>query len=108
MKFKCSKLKRKVLVKRKNLRNKSEDLRHLKFSGKLFILESMCHENHQLAYKCRQLNNAGNIHSTWLWNNAVNVKLNERSNHAKNFYIIDIEKPFDIDNLDDFISNTSF
>ena len=108
VKFKCRKLKRKVLVNRKNLRNKSEDLRHLKFSGKLFILESMCHEDHQLAYKCRQLNNAGKIHSTWLWNNAVNVKLSERSNHAKIFYIIDIEKPFDIDNLDDFISNNSF
>ena len=35
----------------------------------------MCHENHQLAYKCRQLKNAGKIHSTWFWNNVVNVKL---------------------------------
>ena len=57
-KFKCKILKWRVLVNRKNLRNKSEDLRQLKFSGKLFILESMCHENHQLAYKCRQLKNA--------------------------------------------------
>ena len=108
VKFKCRKLKRKVLVNRKNLRNKSEDLRQLKFSGKLFISESMCHENHQLAYKCRQLKNAGKIHSTWFWNNAVNVKLSERSNPVKIFHIIDIEKLFGIDNLDDFISNTSF
>ena len=57
-KFKCKILKWRVLVNRKNLRNKSEDLRQLKFSGKLFILESMCHENHQLTYKCRQLKNA--------------------------------------------------
>ena len=64
VKLKCRKLKRRVLVNRKNLRNKSEDLRYLKFSGKLFISESMCHENHQLAYKCRQLKNAGKIHST--------------------------------------------
>ena len=63
-KFKCRKLKRRVLVNRKNLRNKLEDLRQLKFSGKYFILESMCHENHQLAYKCRQLKNAGKIYST--------------------------------------------
>ena len=108
VKFKCRKLKQKVLVNRKNLRNKSEDLRQLKFSGKLFISESMCHENHQLAYKCRQLKNAGKIHSTWFWNNTVNVKLSERSNPVKIFHIIDIEKLLGIDNLDDFISNTSF
>ena len=108
VKFKCRKLKRRVLVNRKNLRNKSEDLRQLKFSGKLFISESMCHENHQLAYKCCQLKNAGKIHSTWFWINAVNVKLSERSNPVKIFHIIDIEKLFGIDNLDDFISNASF
>ena len=108
VKFKCRKLKRRVLVNRKNLRNKSEDLRKLKFSSKLFILESMCHENHQLAYKCCQVKNARKIHSTWFWNNAVHVKLSERSNPVKIFHIIDIEKLFGIDNLDDFISNTSF
>ena len=69
VKFKCRKLKRRGLVNRKNLRNKSEDLRQLKFSGKVFISESMCHKNHQLAYKCRKLKNEGKIHSTWFWNN---------------------------------------
>ena len=108
VKFKYRKLKRRFLVNRKNLRNKSEDLRQLKFSSKLFISESMCHENHELAYKCCQLKNAGKIHSTWFWNNAVHVKLSERSNLVKVFHIIDIEKLFGIDNLDDFISNTSF
>ena len=108
VKFKCRKIKRRILVNRKNLRNKSEDLRQPKFSGKLFILESMCHENHQLAYKCCQLKNAVKIHSTWFWNNAVNVKLSKRSNPVKIIHIIDIEKLFGIDNLVDFISNTSF
>ena len=64
LKFTCTKLKGRVLANRKNLRNKSEDPRQLKFSGKLFISESMCHENHQLAYKCCQLKTAGKIHST--------------------------------------------
>ena len=36
VKFKCRKLKQRVVVNRKNLRNKSEDLCQLKFSGKLF------------------------------------------------------------------------
>ena len=108
VKFKCRKLKRRILINRKNLRNKSEDLRQLKFSSKLFISESMCHENHQLAYKCLQLKNMGKIHSTWFWNNTVHVKRSERSNPVKIFHIIDIEKLFGIDNLDDFISNASF
>ena len=108
VKFKCRKLKWSMLVDRKNLWNKSEDLHQLRFSRKLFISESMCHENHQLAYKCCQLKNAGKIHYTWSWNNAVNVKLSERSNPVKIFHIIDIEKLLGIDNLDDFINNTSF
>ena len=107
VKFKCRKLKRRVLVNKKNLQNKSEDLRQLKLSGSIFISESICYENHQLAYKCHQLKNAGKIHSTWLWNNALNVKLSERINSVKIFHIIDIEKLFGIDNLNDFISNTS-
>ena len=52
----------------------------------------MCHENHRIAYKCRQLKNAGKIHSAWFWNNVINVKLNERSQPAKIYHIIDIEK----------------
>ena len=69
----------------------SEDLHQLKFSGKLLISERMCDENHQLAYKYRQLKNARKIHSTWFWNNTINVKLSERSNPVKIFHIIDIE-----------------
>ena len=108
VKFKCRKLKRRVLVKRKNLRNKSEDIRQLKFFGNLFLSESIYHENHELAHKRCQLKNVWKIHSAWFWNNTVNVKLSERSNPVKIFHIIDIEKLFGIDNLDDFISNTSF
>ena len=108
VKLKSRKKKRNILIDRKNLRNKSENLSQLKFAGKLFISESMCHENHQLAYKCRQLKNAGKIHSTWFWNNVINVKLNERSQPAKIYHIIDIEKLLGVDNLDEFINNASF
>ena len=108
VKFKFRKQKRKILIDRKNLCNKSENLSQLKFAGKLFISESMCHENHQLAYKCRQLKNAGKLHSTWFWINVINVKLNERSQPAKIYHIIDIEKLLGADNLDDFINNTFF
>ena len=42
------------------------------------------------------------------WNNTVNVEPSEINNPVKKFHFIDIEKLFGIENLDDFISNTSF
>ena len=106
VKFKCRKQKRSILINRKNLRNKSDVLTQLNFSGRLFISESMFHENHQLSYKCRQLKNDVKIHSTWFWKNSVNVKLNERSQPRKIHHIIDTEKLLAVDNLDEFINTT--
>ena len=108
VKFKCRKQKRSILINRKNLHNKSDVLTQPNFSGRLFVSESMCHENHQLSYKCRQLKNADKIHSTWFWNIFVNVKLNARSQPTKIHHVIDIENLLGVDNLDEFINNTSF
>ena len=49
VKFKDRKLKHDVQKKRKNLDQKSLELSRLTFLGKLFVSESMCFENHQLA-----------------------------------------------------------
>ena len=35
----------------------------------------MSHGNQQLLYKCRQLNSARKIRSTWFFNNVANVKV---------------------------------
>ena len=102
VKFKDKKLKHNVQIKCKNLHQKSLKLSRLKFSKKLFVSESMCFENHQLAYKCRKLKNLGKIHSTWFHNNAVNIKFTENGRIHKIFHIIDIEKLLEIDNLDEF------
>ena len=66
----------------------------------------MCRENHQLSYKCRQLKNAGKIHSTWFWNNSVHVKLNERSQPIKIHHVIDIEKLLRVDNVDHVLESS--
>lgn len=52
--------------------------------------------------------NAGNIHSTCFWINKINANLTEESTLFKIYLIIDIEKLLGTDNLDEFISNTSF
>ena len=97
----CHSLKKTTGRTRKNLRtsiindktsDKSDVFTRLNFSGRIFVSESMCHKNHQLSYKCRLLKNAGKIHSTWFWNNSINVKLNERSQPTKIHHVIDIEK----------------
>ena len=91
VKFKCRKQKQSLIYKRKNLGTKSQELTNLKFSGRLFVSESMSHENQQLAYKCRQLKSAGNIHSTWFFSNVVNIKLTEHGRIHKIFHVTDID-----------------
>ena len=93
IKFKCRKQKFRVLLNRKTLQNKSLDLTQLKFSGKLFVNESMCHENHQLAYKCRQFKSARKIHSAWFYNSTLHIKFVENGPIHK-YFILRILRKF--------------
>ena len=108
MKFKYRKQKHCAISNCKTLQNKSLDLTQLKFLGKLFVNESMCHENHQLAYKCRQLKSARKIHLTWFYNSTLHIKLVENGPIHKIFHPTDIEKVLGVDNLDEYINNVSF
>ena len=108
IKFKCRKQKHCVFLNHKTLQNKSFNLTQLKFSGKLFVNDSMCHENHQLAYKCCQLKSACKIHSTWFYNSTLHIKLVENSPIHKIFHPTDIEKVVGVDNLDEYVNNVSF
>ena len=107
-KFKCHKQKTSVMYKRKNLGNESQELNNLKFSGRLFVSESMSHENQELAYKCRQLKSARKIHSTWFFNNVVSLKLTEHGRIYKIFHVKDIENLLEIDNLEEYIITSPF
>ena len=60
----------------------------------------MCHENHHLAYKYRQLKSARKIHSTWFYNSSLHIKLAENGPIHKEFHPTDIEKFLGVDNLD--------
>ena len=93
---------------RKTLQNKCLDLTQLKFLGKLFVNESMCHENHQLAYKCHQLKRAHKIRLTWFYNSILHIKLAENWPIHKIFHPTDIEKVLEVDSLDEYINNVSF
>ena len=97
--FKCRKQNCSILINGQNLHNKSDVLTQLNFSGRLFVSKSMCHEIHQLSYKCRKLKNAGKIHSMWVSNNSANIKLVGRSQPTKIHHVTDIEKHLGVDNL---------
>ena len=96
------------MYKCENLGNKSQELSNLKFSERLFVSESMSHENQQLAYKCRLLKSARKIHFTWFFNNVVNLKLTEHGRIYKIFPVTNIENLLEIDNLEEYINNVSF
>ena len=64
-------------------------------------------ENQYLAYKCRQLKSARKIHSTWFFNNVVNVKLTELGKILKIIHVTDIDNLLETDSLEDYIENAS-
>ena len=68
----------------------------------------MSHENHQLAHRCCQLKTAGKIHSTWFFNNTVNLKLTDTGPIHKISQIVDIENILGIDNLEEYVKNSYF
>ena len=78
------------------------------FSVKLFVNERMCHENHQLAYKCGKLKSVHKIHLTWFYNSTLHIKLVENGPIHKIFHPTDIDKVFGVDNLDEYINNVLF
>ena len=64
-------------------------------------------ENQYLAYKCRQLKSARKIHSTWFFNNVVNIKLTELGKILKIIHVTDIDNLLETDSLEDYIENAS-
>ena len=68
----------------------------------------MCHENHQLAYKFRQLKSAYKIHLKGFYNRSLHVKLMKNGPFHKIFHPTEIEKVLGVDNLEEYINNVSF
>ena len=63
LKFKDLKHRYHVMANRKKLMEKKNELKELHFEESLFLSDSMCTENHNIFYKCRQLENAKRIHA---------------------------------------------
>ena len=104
VKFSSRKKRNDVIFKKKSLNGKSDELKNLGFtSAKLFISDSMCHENHQLFYRCRQLKIRGLLHSAWFFSNCIYVKVGENSDATKIKHVCDIDKALNMENIDSFL-----
>ena len=65
LKFKDRKLRYQVMANRKKLMEKKNELKELHFEESLYLSDSMCTDNHNLFYKCRQLKNVKRTHACW-------------------------------------------
>ena len=108
VKYKSRKQKNSIMYKHKDLGKKSQEFTNQKFSGKLFVIESMSNENQQLVYKCQQLKSASKIHFPWFFNSVVNLKLTEHGRIHKIIHVTDKENLLEIDNFEEYINNNSF
>ena len=65
-----------VIFKEKTLNGKSDKLKNLaNTSTKLFISGSICNENQQVFYTCRQWKRQGLTRSAWFFSNCIYIKV---------------------------------
>ena len=85
-----------VIFKKISFNGKSGKLKNLGFtSAKLFISDSMYHENHQFFYRCKQLT----LYSVWFFSNCIYVQIGKNSDATKIKHVCDIEKAFKVENI---------
>ena len=106
VKFKDHKLRYKVMANRKKLMEKKNELKELHFEESLFLSDSMCIENHNLFYKCRQVKNTKRIHACWFFNNLINVRLMDKGPIFKIFQESNLGELLRT-TVDDLLSNPS-
>ena len=106
VKFKDRKLRYQVMGNREKLMKKKNGLKALRFEESLFVSNSMCAEDHNLFYKFSQLKNTKRIHACWFFNNAINVRLMDKSPIFKIFHESDLGDLLRA-SADDLLSNSS-
>ena len=106
LKFKDRKLRYQVMANRKKLMEKKNEFKELHFEESLYLGDSMCTENHNIFYKCRQLKNTKRIHACWFFKNVINVQLMDKGPIFKIFHESDLGE-FLRTNVDDLLSISS-
>ena len=71
---------------------KPQSLQNKSHSYSIKVFGSISHENHQLAYKYRQLKSVHKIHLAWFYDSTLHVNLVENGPTHKMFHPAYIEK----------------
>ena len=80
---------------RKNKKKlKSTDLSSLNVRGPVYINDSLCNYYKSLWSKCKRLRDGSFIHSFWVTNGSIRIKLNESSQAEEITHISDLEELF--------------
>ena len=73
-----------IIFKKKSSNGKPNNLKDFAFtSGKLFLSDSICYENQQLLYRCRQLKRQSLLHSAWFISTCIYIKVGQNSDATR-------------------------
>ena len=103
LEMKCREKRDEMLLSRKRLKNKGEELESMDMGG-VIIVESMCREYARLDFIFRSLRKRGEIHETWFFNGRLNMKRVPNSRRIQVSHIEDLYEQFDKILIDDILS----
>ena len=67
-------------------------------SGKIFLGDSMCYENHRVFCRCRELKRWFWLNSAYFFNNCIYIKVGDNSKATKIKHLSDIKKAVNMEN----------
>ena len=103
MEFRCREKRDEMLLARKKLKNKAEQMENLGMSG-MIISKSMCREYARLDLICRMLKKRGEAHETWFFNGCLFIKLAPNGKSIQIMHIHDLYERFGHENIDTILN----
>ena len=92
-----------MLLARKRLKNKADELENLGMTG-IMIVESMCREYSRLDFLCRKFKMHGDIYETWFFNGRLHIKITPNSKRIQVSHIQDLYERFGKQSIDNILS----
>ena len=105
MEFKCREKRDEMLLARKKLKTKVEEMGDMNMRG-VMIVESMCREYARLDYICRSLKKRNEINETWFFNGRLYIKLAPNSRRIQVSHIEELYEHFGRTIIDEILSSS--
>ena len=105
MEFRCREKRDEMLLGRKKLKNKADQMENLGMSGAI-ISESMCREYARLDFVCRMLKKRGEAQETWFFNGRLFIKLALNAKRIQVTHIRDLYERFGHEIIDTILTTS--